>query len=61
MRLKLTNNGLLPQQSNHLRNTSLALSAGAVEYTDCISAGGGVRWPITTVLGMTQVNLIVRL
>ena len=37
----------------------LAQSGGAVEYTDCISAGGNI--PPASVLDMTQNNLMVRL
>ena len=38
----------------------LALSAGAVEYSDCITAEG-VRLPPMSVLDMTLNSLMVRL
>ena len=37
-----------------------AQSAGAVEYTDCISAEGVRSHPPTSVLDMTQNNLMLK-
>ena len=44
---------------NEIALTKLAQSVGAVEYTDCFSAGGNTPLPMS-VLEMTLNNLMVR-
>ena len=39
---------------------NVAHSARAAEYTDCISAGGGVKTSSTNLMDMTLKNLMVR-